>query len=393
MGILWLMNIAIFSDAFYPQVNGVVTHILNILPLLAKDHEVHVFVPNFTEKYTEKIPHCTIHYLPSIPFPLYKDLKATSLFYPGLASKLRELKIDVIHVHAPSTVGWCGLLLGRKLHIPVVGTFHTYFMNPGYLKIVHLDKLSLDKSKMFIDLLWKFSNAFYGRCDVVIAPTKLVRDDLLKHGLKSTIEVVSVGVDPQPYQHASPKYEIRNTKYDKYFLFLGRLSQGKSLDILLDAYARAVPSIGDTKLKIVGDGPERRALEERCRDIEQLRGRVEFVGVLDKEEKASVYQQALAFVSASTSETFGLTFLEAMCCGVPVIGVSSGGSYEIIDGYGLVCKPGDVDDLAHAMIKVATDEQLRKELGKKSLEGIKEHTIEKTVQKLEKIYRNLEGSQ
>lgn len=389
------MNIAIFSDAFYPQVNGVVTHLLNIIPLLAKENKVHVFVPDFKEKCPEKIENCTIHYLPSLSVPIYKDFKATSVFYPGLENKLKELNIDVIHVQAPSTVGWCGLFLGKKLKIPIIGTFHTYFMDPGYLKIIHLDTLGLDKSKTFNNLLWKFSNSFYGKCAVVVAPTKMVRDDLVAHLLTSKVEVVSVGVDPKPYmRRVGSRQQVvgrGQESNERYFLFLGRLSQGKSLDILLDAYAKAVPSIGEIKLKIVGDGPERKALEQRSREVEELRGRVEFIGVLDKEQKATIYQNALAFVSASTSETFGLTFLEAMCCGTPVIGVAAGGSYEIIDGFGLVCKPNDVNDLSSALVKIATDDSLRKELSKKALEGVKEHTIDRTVEKLEKIYNNLEG--
>ena len=381
-----MMKIAIFSDAFYPQVNGVVTHILNIVPLVAKKAEVHLFLPNFNKPYPEKIENCFIHYVPSLPLPVYPDFRLTSIYYPGLMDKIKKINPDIIHVEAPATLGWCGVIIAQKLHVPIVGTFHTYFTDPGFLRIMKLDIVGLDKAKWFINALWKYSNWFYNKAVVTIAPTKLVANDLIKHKIKSKVEVISVGIDTKPYQQFN-NLTIQQFK-EKYILSLGRIAQGKSLDILVKAFAKASKDVPDVRLKIAGDGPMLAELKNLVKELD-IEEKVDFIGFLQRDEKVALFKNATCFISTSISETFGLTFLEAMSCGTPVIGARAGGSYEIIKDYGITCEAEDIDAFTEAIIQVCTDEKLHSELSKKALEGVKPHTVEKTAEKLLELYASV----
>ena len=143
-------------------------------------------------------------------------------------------------------------------------------------------------------------------------------------------------------------------------------------------------------LVIVGDGPTKDELQKLVNDL-QLSKRVYFLGRIEHQKllRSNIYHQALAFVTASKSETQCISVLEAMNHGLPIIGVKSRALPELIKNNGLICKPDDIPALAQAFNLIVQNPKKRREFSINSLELIKKHTIEQTVKELGEVYKKL----
>jgi glycosyltransferase involved in cell wall biosynthesis len=382
------MKIAIFTDTFFPQQNGVTTHIVQTSRKLCENgHEVLIFAPKAELKFKTQINGLKVVYLPSIAFTPYEGLRLATPFFPQLNNKIKAFRPDIIHFHTPSTVGVNGILQAKLFKIPLVGTFHTYFMEPEYLRILGFHKVNLDNNHVVNRLAWQLSNIFYNRADIVIAPTVFTKKDLLKNGLSAPVKVISNGIDL-----ASMK-DQNNKEYNlptKYMLYVGRLSEEKSLHILLKSFGVFAQTNPDVKLLLVGDGPMKSNLKTTVKEL-GIAKRVIFYGKVNNDElvHSPIYKNALAFVTASKSETQCISLLEAAAFGIPLIGVKARGVADLIGKFGLLCKPDNITDIAEAMRLIAGSPEERKILSNKSLKLAKEHSLGKTVKELERLYLNL----
>ena len=182
------MKIAYFTDTFLPNMNGVVTSLLNLTLLLADHkHNIHIYAP-LSNHHAPKLDHprISVTYLPSIPSFIYPEWRTGSPISPNLIKTLREFNPDVLHVQTTFTVGGGGLVLGRVLQKPVLGCFHGYFMEPEYLKVIGISS----EIPVLTQFLWKFAAVFYNQCSAVMAPALVSKQDLIKHNaLNSWIEV------------------------------------------------------------------------------------------------------------------------------------------------------------------------------------------------------------
>ena len=382
------MKIAVFSDAFLPQTNGMVTHLIETLPLLAKKHKIIIFAAN--QKGID-LPASLIKanlqtvLLPSLPLPVYPNWRVSLPYYLRVSKILNIFKPDLIHFHSPVTIGANGIFYAKKNKVPLVGSFHGYFMEPEYLKIVGLDKLGLHNSKFINKLLWSYSNLFYNRANRIICPSQATRQDLINHGITRPVEIISNGININSYKMTDngAVYKLP----DKYLLYVGRISREKNIDLVIEAFSKLIDGIF---LVIVGDGPDRKRLNKIAADL-NINHKIIWLGNIDHQRliNSNIYQQASCFVSASTSETQGITFLEAMAFGLPLIGVSARAVTELIDNNGILCQPDNADDLSQAIIKIITDDQLRKKYRQQSLKLVKKHDINNTVAKLEKVYKQV----
>lgn len=382
------MRIAIFTDTFFPQQNGVVTHIVQTSrSLVERGHEVLIFAPKAKHKFKTTVKGLKIIYLPSIAVNAYEGFRLATPFFPLLNNKIKKFNPDIIHFHTPSTVGINGILQAKLYKIPLVGTFHTYFMEPEYLRIIGLHKVKLDTNYLIHRLAWQFSNIFYNRADVVVAPTVSTKKDLIKNGLAVPIEVISNGIDLSLLKHENEKNFIVPSRY---FLYVGRLSAEKSIDILLRSFEVFTQSNKDIKLVLVGDGPIASELKKLAKQL-RISQRVVFFGKVDNDElvHSNIYNNALAFITASKSETQCISLLEAAASGIPLIGVKARGVADLILGYGILCKPDNVDNIKSAMEQIIEDSTLRAAMIKKSFNLAKQHSLLKTVIDLENLYLDL----
>ncbi len=277
-----------------------------------------------------------------VSFPRLRDVAG----YTALVSLLRDIKPDVFITHHwfANTVGRIAALF---VHIPYVFSFE----HSAYDRIKSLQQFFLDW------LLQSVSTR-------VVAVSHDVRDSLRRHQITSeNIAVIRNGIDLARYTAAQ---EIEG----KSFLFIGRLVGDKNVDVLLRALAR-VPG---ARLHIVGDGPERSALEQLARALD-IMDRVEFLGV--RYDIPAILQNAQALVLPSRREGFGLVVVEALASGVPVIASSTVAVHGVVkDGVNGACVPtGDVEALAQAMKRFLEEGKYRSELARNATQNLERFSI------------------
>ena len=380
------MKIAVFTDAFSPQVNGVVTHLNGSLPLLAKKHSIQVFAPQISKKYPKELIHknIVITTYQGIPVLVYQDVLFTSPYYQSVYEKIVEFQPDVIHVHTPFTMGANGVIAAKRLNIPLVQTFHTYVNEPEYLRHLQLHKIGMDKSALVQKGVWAFLELFYGPADVIICPSEMTARDLAQRFPDKKVVTISNGV---PLKDRVLK-RSRPFKGD-YFVYVGRASVEKNINVLIDAFVASGLAEKSVSLVIVGKGPYLNELKKYARQVEAAQSII-FAGELPHKKvmTSGLLHGALAFVSASTSETQGITFLEAMAAGLPLIVAESKATTGLIDHNGIVCGAYDARAFSKAMIRLYANAALRKKYGALSRINAKKHNINTTVALLEKAYSN-----
>src|SRR3989344_8401772 len=167
------MNIAIFTDSYSPQINGVVTQIKNMGKELKKrGHNVLIVAPSSNSRHGEEDENgVKVIYLPSIALPTYPDYRITHFTSSRVKKELKEFNADIIHVQTPFSVGWLGVRYGKRYKIPVIGTYHTLIPEfLMYLPIHFLKKTNFAKS-----LAWKYTKVFYNKCSLVTTPSNSMK--------------------------------------------------------------------------------------------------------------------------------------------------------------------------------------------------------------------------
>lgn len=387
------MKIVFFSDVFPPKIDGVVSHLVSTASALKKrGQRIMAVAPlTFKRRKFSPLPFEALIFLPSFPAFVYPEIRLALPYLP--LRRLRRFRPDILHFHTPAGVGFSALALGKILKVPVVGTFHTYLMSREYLDIVHLGRLEPKLSR----LVWNYNNFYYNRADVVVSPSESVRRDLLAHGLKRRVVVVPNGVDLTEFSRINKEAakEIKSKFYlgNKVVLYVGRLSKEKSLDVLLAALRLVVNDLPEAQLLLVGDGPERKRLQEEVKR-EGLGGKVIFTGAIPHERlpATGVYEASSLFATASKSENQPLSVIEALAKGLPVVGVSSRGMPELVSGNGLLGAPDDVRGMAANIRLLLTDRKLGQELSRAALKKVRGYAIENTAEKLLSLYQSLKTS-
>lgn len=315
------MRVALFTDTYLPDVNGVVTSIELLRKELEKyGHDAYVVCtyPGIMKIKQEG----KIIRLPGIELKqLYGYAMASPIHYLFIED-LKKLNFDIIHVHTEFGVGIFANIVAKQLHIPLVRTYHTtYEEYTHYVNFTHLE--SIDKlAKKAVSAISKL----YGdACMELIAPSRKTRDMLMKYGIKTPISIIPTGTELSHFNRENTSLdtvkEIRRSANiqddEKMLLYVGRIAQEKSLDMII----RAFKSIKEERLKIkfvvVGGGPQLDELKELATELD-LNDYITFVGKVPFEKVPSYYHSADAFISASTTETQGMTYIEALSSGLVV---------------------------------------------------------------------------
>jgi len=388
------MRICLFTDSFLPYISGVSSAALNQANEMAeRGHEVTIFHPRAKkEDRTDPVPglHPSIrsYGLPfSIPVSGVPKLRFAVPLFVFSYRRLNQADPDVIHVHSEFGCGLEGMFLGRWKDIPVVGTFHTFFAEPEYLKQFHLPNFEWTQKAM-----WQYSVSFFNRCERVISPSRAVRDNLVKRGLKRTPTLMSNGIDRIEFRSPEAIRGFRESMGigDFAFIYVGRVSPEKSLDIVLRAFRRLVLKHSDVKFVIVGNGPSDEALDRQIVDL-GLSEKVVRTGRVERDKLMAENYPLLgdAFVTASKTENQPVSLLEAMAFGLPMIGPRAKGIPELVtDGEdGIIFEPDDVGELAKAMARLVENPDLRAALSEGALRNASEHRIDKIGERLESIYK------
>ncbi|MCX6731892.1 MAG: glycosyltransferase [Candidatus Parcubacteria bacterium] len=373
------MKIAIFSDTFFPRINGVA----NMVSLFAKSlaeagQEVFVFtVSKLKNPPTGGGKNPAIINLPSIPTPVYTGERLTLPVGMALRS-VKKIKPDIIHVHTPFTVGWEAILAAKIFKIPLVGTHHTFYDH--YLKHV---RLNYDWAKK---LSWKYTVAFYNRCDLILNPSQSLTDTMIKKGLKKPADVLRNFIETDFFKPAADK----QIKQKKSITYMGRLSYEKNIDQVIKAFALVLKARPNLNLTIIGDGPERKNLENLTGKL-GIKNNIIFTGFLRNENLLLALQSNDIFVTASKSENMPLSVVEAMAVGLPCVAVKEKGLTELIkDGYnGFLVEADRPEKLAKKILDLLARPELLEKFSHASRELALEYSKEKIINKLINIYENL----
>lgn len=383
------MRIAMFTDVFPPSVNGVASSILLLSKELVKrGHYVKIFTPSIKKgRLTKKkLDGIEVSYCTSLPSLIYPDIKLGFPFYPNTIYRLMKDDIDVVHFHTPLMMGADGILAAKILGKPIVGTFHTYFMEPEYLKVIGLDIMGEAVGKVLVKLGWRYANLYYNSADIVTTPTESTRKALKRYKIKRPTKTISNGIRLPSLS----KLTLTQHSKSHNLLYVGRLSKEKNLDVLIKSFKLVREVKPNYKLIIVGDGPEEQDLKKLAIN-EGLEKDVIFKGKIPYEKllSSTIYTDAAMFVSASTSETQGLSIIEGMSYGLPVVGVAKRGVPELIKDNGLLCKTANAKDLASNILKIIENPSLAQKMSLSSRKRAQKYSIETITTQFEQVYTRL----
>lgn len=364
------MRIGFFTDTFVPQVNGVVTALDDFgSELVRRGHSVHVFCPDQRKK-DYAYNGMRVHSYRAVKFRPYPD------YLVGLPLTLgRVPALDVVHTHGPFSFGWYGLRAAKSQGIPRMSTFHTLLSEfSAYLRV---------PEAIYRRLSWGYLRFHYNRYNLLTAPSLAIKGMLEEHGFKPPVEVLPNGVDTRFFRPVKNARNRLGIDADRVFLYVGRLSYEKGVDALIRASGKFLGE-GDA-LVIVGKGPAAAKLREQAKGDR----RIIFTGYVENGKLPAYYSAADAFLTASDIETQGLTALEAMACGCPVIGKNALATPEVVESG----KNGYLWDSRAELVRIVnglTPSRLSK-LSKNAKKTAREYSVQRCTDRLEKLYGLMAG--
>ncbi len=344
-----MMKIAVFTDTFTPQVNGVARTFQRYADYLdEKRIDYRFFVPETDEDpYYDQIFRFT-----SLPFFLYPECRLALPNFLHIKKELDRFQPDLIHIATPFNMGLTGLVYGKKLNIPIVGSYHTHF--DRYLDYYDLQFLS--------KFIWKYMSWFHRSFQKTFVPSMETKKELEDKGF-ANVHIWSRGVDCTKFHPNFSETPIRERYqiHAPYLLsFVGRLAPEKDLDILMKI-AHQLPDEIKAKVHwlIAGEGPLYEQLQK------EKPSNMTFTGYLQGEQLAELYAASDLFVFPSTTETFGNVVLEANACRTAVVGARAGGVQEIIqhEKTGLLCEPRNVESFVASICRLIEHPILVKHMG------------------------------
>ena len=281
------MRIAIVSDAWRPQINGVVRTIETVAQILRTEgHEVEVFGPD------------RFH---TLPCPTYPEIRLSLLPSARLSHMLKLFAPDAIHLVTEGPLGWAARAFCLKRGIPFTSAYHTRF--PEYVR-----------ARVRIPLAWSYAfvRRFHAPSAAVLVVAQSIRDELASWGFRNLVPW-SRGVDIAAFR---PRPREAHDGARPIWLYAGRVAIEKNIKAFLDL------DLPGTKW-VVGGGPQLAELKRRYKGIQ-------FFGTVDTKELSMRYAQADCFVFPSRTDTFGLVMVEALASGVPVAGYPVPGPLDIV---------------------------------------------------------------
>ncbi len=386
------MKIAIFTDTFPPQVNGVANVAFDSAKELADmGHQVRVFtLSNPKKKLTGLGRNLKIETVPSLPAFVYPDLRLTIPLGFTLR-KLKKFAPDVIHTHTPFAMGWESVIGAKILRVPLVGSHHTFFDH--YLKHVKLDFSYAKK------LSWKYVIKFYEECDLLLTPSESLKKAFVQNGFKKKIVALPNPINTdlfRPVSSGSKKLKLKMEELGnegQTLVHMGRISYEKNVAILISVFAELKKKNKNLNFVIVGSGPEIPNLKKLCAK-KKLENSVFFLGIKKGKQLVESLQIGDVFVTASKSETFCLSVLEAMACGLPVVAVGKKGVKELVrDGEnGFLSFSDDSKVLTERINEILHNKTLSKKFALNSRKIALKYSRKKIVTRLKKIYEEVTGS-
>ena len=307
------MNIGLFTDTYFPQLSGVATSIKTLKDALEEQgHNVFIFTT--TDPHIKKgTIEPNVFRFSSIPFVSFTDRRIAFRGFFEATKVAKEVKLDIVHTQTEFALGTIGKYVAHQLKIPAIHTYHTmyedylhYVLNGHLLRPYHVKQ---------------FTRGYLKNMDGVIAPSERVEALLERYGVKIPIRVIPTGVDIKSMNEADNRDIRAELDIDKdapVILTLSRIPAEKKIDHMLDVMPDIIEEFPKVKLVIAGDGPDVKMLKEHVERL-TLEDYVIFTGAIAHEDVGNYYKMADLFVSASDTETQGLTYIEALAAGTQCV--------------------------------------------------------------------------
>jgi glycosyltransferase involved in cell wall biosynthesis len=372
------VRIAFVTETFLPATDGIVTRLRATMDQLSlMGDEMIVIAPKYGEG-PGSYAGTPIYRISSVPFPPYPQIKLAPLT-PNVGRALRSFDPDVIHAVNPFVLGTGAIFYAGRLNFPLVASYHTNVTT--YARFYGLG--IGEKAGRW------WTRTLHNRARINLCTSEATREYLLSEGVQR-VHLWPQGVDARRFHPSrfSKDWRVRlsgGRPAEKLLLYVGRLAPEKGIGGL-KAVLDEIPGL---RLAIVGDGPARRDLEREFADTPTV-----FTGVRKGRDLAAAYASADAFVFPSTTETLGLSMLEALASGLPVIAARTGATGEVVSEgeNGVLYEPGFSESLVSAVRKVVSDEDLRSSLARNARLSAEKRTWENATQTLRGYYEQAMGA-
>ncbi|TYK46881.1 glycosyltransferase family 1 protein [Actinomadura decatromicini] len=346
---LCAVKVAIVTESFLPQVNGVTGSVCRVLEqLAARGHQALVVAPR---PGPESYAGARVELVPGVRLPFYSSV-VVGLPTRRVTAVLRDFAPDVVHLAAPMMLGVSGLAAAERLDVPAVAVFQTDIA--GFARRYGLRGTD--------PTVWWWLRRVHGRADRTLAPSTPVLAELDRRGVPR-LSLWGRGVDRRRFNpaHRSPETRAALAPDGEVLVgYVGRLAAEKRPRMLA-----TLAGLPGTRLVIVGDGPEERRLRRLMPDAV-------FTGFQTGTELSRLMASLDVFVHTGADDTFCQAVQEALACGVPVVAAAAGGPLDLVRPgvNGLLYAPDDGDGLRAAVATLAADPDLRLRLGAGALASV-----------------------
>lgn len=321
------MRVGIFTESYPPLVNGVSTSILMLEHALTKlGHEVFIITVSDNKKDYVLENNGHILRLPSVNLANCYDYKMTSVYPIKAVNMIKKMNLDVIHSNVEFTVGIFARVVSEQLSIPLVHTYHTNWED--YTHYITKNKKILDD---ICKKLLKYLMVFFEDktvTELIVPSNKIYNLFKDKYKFTKNIHIIQTGIETSKFYKEnfnqkdinSLKKKLGIKKKDFVVMTVSRLAKEKSVDRIINNHKELVKKYSNMNLLIVGDGPDIDKLKDEAKSL-GVSDSVIFTGKVPLSDIPIYYQLGNVFVTASKSETQGLTVVEAISSSLPVVAV------------------------------------------------------------------------
>ena len=382
------MNIGIFTNNYFPRVNGVV-HSINGFKqeLEQRGHNVFIFAPKCHNHHQEKgvfrfrslrvSKKLQPDYYPLPPIPI--------TYSPKIKKVTQKLNLDVIHTQQPYALGKTAQQYAQELGIPLIFTNHApYYQFLDFLPTGLANFLESYPVSLVVDYAHK--------CQIVIAPTATMKESLIEIGIQTPVRVVPSGINLAHFQKQEVNLKIRKKyslpKKALLLVLVSRLSCEKNISFLLEVFKTIVKKKTNIYLMIIGEGLQRKALKNTVNSL-GIQDKVIFTGQVDYKELPCYYRAGDLFVYPSLIDSQGLVLIEAMAAGLPAVAIK-----ETIGPSNIIChnKTGFLvshsqEEFTKAIMRLVNNKGLRQKFSKVAQEQAQQYSIQSSTDKLLAVYQ------
>lgn len=404
------MNIAMFTDAFFPRINGVSVSVLSFAKELSRDgSKICIVCPDYSDtsnmgirqkfhSYTETIPcegnDITVFRVASDKIIWSnEDRLAKITSWHHLKHFLDdEFKPDLIHINSEYIAGRFGSHYAKHRKLPLVYTFHTYWEE--YCK----NYARLAPSAATRAFGREISLYFLRRATNIIAPTFRIEEVIRKYGISKSVHILPTGISSDVSCYDEEKAVDFNKKfYDSFpaaegkriMLYIGRVAAEKNLNFLLDVMEEVRKKKDDVCLVVVGDGEYLPVLKEAAAKLPYFNN-IFFPGYCSRDQLAYYYKLADVFVFPSLTETQGLVTIEAMSAGLPVVAIGEMGTLDVMQGDNggfMIKNDGNtIHEFTDRVVELLTDKELHHKKSLEAIEWSRKWSIVEITKKLTEIF-------